>query len=301
MGIGCFTRDRRIITASFFILILAGIQQTVGWIFINGQYLYKNKDCTYYLSGYYVCSNPDSIYQSQNYLCFNCRKATTIHYLFYFAILYSLVYSLSTVIFVCCLMLYSERKYNAMKCSQIFLIICYSACMVLHFLAAKQFDDISDLTLNLKVRDACLGLGILCIIQLLIQFGLYYDVHQYISDKINDVQLPETVIQQHRIYQGIYALRSQEDHYRSQNNNIETVRQNINNYQPKQQNDTPLYDQIISAQHQLQHIPQQPVDGLPILGQPVNILPKNQLPVFVEIEVGNENPLPAIDGLAIKD
>ena len=43
-----------------------------------------------------------------------------------------------------------------------------------------NFSNSSSDDINIKIRDACIGLGTLCILKLLSLFGLYYDVHSYI-------------------------------------------------------------------------------------------------------------------------
>lgn len=49
----------------------------------------------------------------------------------------------------------------------------------------NNFPNSTDYDININIRDACIGLGILCILKLLFLFGPYYDVHSYIKNKTN--------------------------------------------------------------------------------------------------------------------
>ncbi|KAM3140081.1 hypothetical protein pb186bvf_007881 [Paramecium bursaria] len=273
MGFDYLTRNRRIFIVSLFIFILAGVQQTVGWIFITGQYLYKNKDCTFYLSGYQSCPFYYTNYYYEQYInCDSCQKAEKIQTLFIAAIIYPLTYLVYTIIFMGLLLICQAKKQNAIKSSN----------------NINNFSNSTIYDINLKIRDASIGLGILCILKIFLFFGLYYDVHQYIFDKGKNVQQPVAVIQQQPIiiYQGMLTQRSQVDHNgQYNNNNFETI---------PNQNDHPFYDQKTQ-----QYNPQQPVNGQQIYDQPVKGLSINHQP-DIELEVSNQVGPEPIEGLAIK-
>ncbi|KAM3140079.1 hypothetical protein pb186bvf_007879 [Paramecium bursaria] len=86
--------------------------------------------------------------------------------------------------------------------------------MILFFTNASNitnFANSSNYDVNTKIRDACIGLGILCIFKLLLLFSLYYDIHYYIRDQIIVVQQPTIIYTQQPIIiqSGVYSQAPQ--------------------------------------------------------------------------------------------
>ena len=114
-----------------------------------------------------------------------CVKAQNIRSSFVGAIVYPLIYMFYMCLFSGCYYCYFSRRYNFLRCSQIFWMICYFVCMILFFTNANNVNNFANSTrydVNTSIKDACIGLGILCIFKLILLFGLNYDIHYYIRD-----------------------------------------------------------------------------------------------------------------------
>ena len=83
-------------------------------------------------------------------------------------------------LFASCFYCNSSKKYNCMRCAQIFWIICYFVCMILFFTCASESNNLgsgSNKRVNSKIGSAGAGLGVLCMFILFLLFGLNYDIH----------------------------------------------------------------------------------------------------------------------------